>query len=150
MDFWLRTTGVLLSFIGLADATFLYAKRVSGTPLVCDILEGCNIVANSPHSVLFGIPLSLLGAIFFGGMVCATALLFSSYSNRTRLFFFGWSCVGILFSLYFLYVQAFLIGAWCVYCLVSAGTTFGLFFVAFALWRRDSSGILVMSADEVR
>lgn len=134
MNFWLRIVAVCLSFVGLADAAFLYAKRVSGTPLVCDILEGCNIVANSPYSAIFGVPLSLLGVLFFAVLVCLVALLFSPLEKRVRVFLLAWSSVGVLFSLYFLCVQAFLIGAWCIYCLISAAVTFFMFFVGWGLW----------------
>ncbi len=112
---------VALAFLGFADSTFLFAKRLSGGPIPCALgFTGCDEVSKSPHSVLFGVPLSLLGMIFYLG-IGGLALLYLDFKKRilAKLLLLG-TGMGFFLSLYFLYVQKFLIGAFCIYCIASA------------------------------
>ncbi len=112
---------IVLSFIGFADSTFLLAKRMSGGPIPCVLgFTGCDEVSKSPYSALFGIPLSAYGMVFY----LATAVLGILYLDTkkyifARLILFA-TTLGFLLSLYFIYVQKFLIGAFCIYCILSA------------------------------
>ena len=113
---------LLLAFFGLADSLYLAQHQENGTPLLCNVqnLSGCNIVAASEYSRLFGIPLSEYGVVFYGILFVLAALelvLFDQFVRRVLQIF---SLLGVLASLYFTFVQAFLIGAFCIYCSVSA------------------------------
>jgi uncharacterized membrane protein len=125
-----------LAVAGLLDSGYLYFTHLQGGDLSCGFLEGCNVVAASPYSVLFGIPLSLWGLIFYAGvLVLGVGLLTDRLQYVKKLFYIA-AVIGVLFSLYFFYIQAFLIGAWCIYCIISAFLTVALAVVAFYMWRK--------------
>ena len=135
---------VVLGSIGLVDALYLAYSRYMHSSLSCSILEGCNIVAASSHSVLFGVvPLAYLGVVFYASVVLlACTALFVRHRSLVWLLVLA-TGAGALSSLYFLYVQAFLIRAFCVYCILSAVLAFGLSGMTLYILRRDSKvGIL--------
>ena len=117
---------LLLAFCGLADSAYLTQHELSGTPLICNIqnLDGCNIVASSPYAHLFGVPLAEYGVFFYGILFVLAALELVLFDRLLRRVLQWAALFGALASTYFLFVQVFFIGAFCIYCLVSAGITF--------------------------
>ena len=112
---------IALALLGFADSAFLLAKRLSGGPIPCVLgFTGCDEVSKSPYSLLFGIPLSALGMIFYLG-VGLLGVLYLDMRKRiiADLMALG-TVIGFLLSVYFIYVQKFLIKAFCVYCIASA------------------------------
>ena len=129
---------MLLGVLGIADSFYLAQHELTNTALSCGIgnLSGCNIVAQSPYAKIFGIPLGILGIVFYT-IVLATFLV--TYVKRSSLLFRGLAfvtTVGVLFSLYFAYLQVFVIKAICIYCMASAILTVLLWVLAFMLWRK--------------
>ena len=123
---------LILSFCGVANATYIAQSRISGTPLLCNIqnLSGCNIVANSQYSQLFGIPLAEYGVLFYGILFVLAALELVLFDRLLRRVLQGVSFAGILASLYFTGVQVFLIGAFCRYS--HASSLIALFIIILA------------------
>lgn len=127
-------SSLLLIFVGLTNALYLATVTASGETPICSIgvLNGCGVVFTSSYSLFFGIPLSLWGVVYFGGMF-ALMLLYGvvRYVFLARLLFLG-GLVGALFSLYFEALQIFVIHALCAYCLLSAVVTIITFGVIYA------------------
>ena len=128
---------LILSFIGLADAWYLTDTAFTGASLSCSItgLDGCNIVAQSPYSHLFGLPLALYGVIFYG-VLFALAALISVWPLRPgyrALRILG--ILGILASILFLLIQFVFIKALCVYCLLSGIVSLFAWLVTAQLWK---------------
>ena len=111
-----------LAFCGLADSAYLTQHELSGTPLICNIqnLSGCNTVATSPYSHLFGVPLAEYGVFFYGILFVLAALELVLFDRALRRALQAAAVFGVLASLYFTFIQVFLIGAFCIYCTVSA------------------------------
>lgn len=110
---------LLLSFAGLTNALYLVQAYSGVQELTCSI-GGCTTVAESEYSTLFGVSLSSLGVLFFLGLFVlssGTLLLRSQILSGLLLLTAG---VGAIFSLYFMYLQFFIIQAICIYCLLSA------------------------------
>ena len=109
-----------LALLGFADALFIFIEKSLGGPIPCFIGTGCDTVANSPYSKLFGIPLAVYGMVFY----LVTGIITLLYLDTQRAFFarliFLVTGIGFLMSLYFIYIQKFLIGAFCMYCVISA------------------------------
>lgn len=126
---------LLLAFAGLADATYLAQHAESGVPLQCDIqnLSGCNIVTTSSYSQLFGIPIAVYGVFFFAIVFVLAALELVLFDRLLRRALQAAAVVGLLASLYFTFVQTFLIGAFCIYCLTSALIELSIFLIATGL-----------------
>lgn len=113
---------LILAFFGLADSAYLAQSALSGTSLLCNIqnLSGCNVVAASEYSRLFGIPLAIYGVVFYSAVFMLAALELALYNLLLRRALQVASVIGVLSSLYFVFVQKFFIGAFCIYCFVSA------------------------------
>lgn len=116
---------LLLAFFGLADSAYLAQSALSGASLLCNIqnLSGCNAVAASEYSRLFGIPLAIYGVVFYSAVFILAALELVLYNRLLRRVLQAASIVGVLSSLYFVFVQKFFIGAFCIYCFISAVIT---------------------------
>lgn len=129
---------IVLALIGFTDSAYLLAKRISGAPIPCFITSGCDTVSKSPYSVLFGVPLSAWGVIFYLG-IGFLAILYIDTKNLlvAKLIPFA-TTLGFLSSLYFIYVQKFLIGAFCIYCILSAIVSTLLFVFGVVVYRNIS------------
>ena len=118
----LYATAAIVSLIGLADAIYLTVEHVTGQSVRCTIVAGCSEVLSSQYAVVAGMPLAAIGA----------AAYFSVFSLAT-LAAFGYRLAGTLLtvlvlgmfsvSLWLIYLQAFVIHAFCQFCLLSAAVT---------------------------
>ena len=126
----------LLSFAGFLNASYLTFKRFTGGPISCPIFGGCDEVTKSVYSVLFSIPLSVYGmAIYLAVLVLSVAYL-QTKNPRFALGFMGLSVIGFIFSVYFMYIQAFLIGAYCFYCVLSFVFFTTMFLLNIYVWKK--------------
>lgn len=126
---------LLLAFAGIADSVYLAQHELSGTPLLCNIdsLSGCNTVAASSYSYLFGIPVALYGVFFYAVVFMLAALELVLFDRLLRRLLQGAALVGFIAALYFTSVQTFVIQAFCIYCLLSAAIDVALFVIATGL-----------------
>ena len=124
---WLLFFFPALSAIGFADATYLTVKHFLGTPIPCAILKGCEQVANSQYAVVFGIPVALLGSFYYLTILVLAAIYFDSRQPSVLKLLAYLTPFGFLASLWFVYLQVFVIKAICLYCMVSAATSTILF-----------------------
>lgn len=130
---WLPWTMLFVSIAGFADATYLSVKHFTGASIPCTITHGCDIVTKSAYAEIFGIPVALLGSAFY---LTIFAFVFLAMDNKnTRLLQYAgrFTAVGLLASLWFLAAQAFLIKAFCQWCLVSAATSTMLFVLGYVV-----------------
>jgi uncharacterized membrane protein len=114
-----------LDLLGLLIAAYLSVVELGGGVPACGPLHGCEQVALSEYSRIGGVPVAV-----FGVALSLTLLVLALAWWRTELYglllaHYGLSVVGVLFEMYFLYLQVFVIGAVCVWC-----TTYGLSLVA--------------------
>lgn len=120
---------VVVSFSGFMDALYLSIQHFRGLPIICTILEGCNKVANSIYAEILNIPVAYLGVAYYL-TIFLLALWFLAAKNRnTVLLMSGFTIVGFLASVWFVYAQVFIIKAICFYCMISALTSTLLFIV---------------------
>lgn len=114
-----------LAFVGFLDAFYLSYAHYMQDPLVCNLLDGCNVVAKSPYSKILGVPIAYLGVVYYLGMI---KMIFWKYYIPTlsalgeHLFVWG-AYSGAVVSAFFVYIQYAYIGAFCIYCLLSAVIT---------------------------
>jgi uncharacterized membrane protein len=128
----------IVALAGLADATFLTVQALTGETLSCGGSPDCFRVLGSQYSRIAGIPVAALGTLaYFCAFAFATFAAFGY--RRAKLFLM--LTVGAMFlaTLWFLYVQAFLLHAYCRYCLFSAAVTFLLSGLVVALPPRQES-----------
>jgi uncharacterized membrane protein len=119
----LYTAVAIVSLAGLADATYLTVQALTGETLSCGGSPDCFRVLGSSYAKLRGIPVAMLGALaYFSVFSLATFTAFGY--TRARRFLGLVVVVMFLVTLWLLYVQAFLLHAYCRYCLFSAAITF--------------------------
>ncbi len=122
----MKRTGVVLiivlAFCGLSDSAYIAQQETNNASLLCDVqnLSGCNIVAASQYSHLFGIPLADYGIVFYGIIFILAALELVLANKLLRRLLQGISLIGVADSLYFTFLQIFVIRELCIFCLASA------------------------------
>jgi uncharacterized membrane protein len=123
----------LIALCGLADATFLTVMHLTGDDSVCGPSSGCSTVLSSVYASFSGIPTAAFGAvayfIVFSSAVCAVF----GYRRAPELLALTVT-VMFLVTLWFLYLQAFVIHAFCPFCLLSAALTFVLAGIAITVF----------------
>lgn len=115
----------LLSLGGLADSIYLTVTHLTGEDVTCLASSGCSEVLSSSYASVGKIPLGAFGALaYFAAFSLATLVAFGYPRVRT---FLAVVVAGMLATtLWLLYVQAFILHAFCDYCLLSAGLTLSL------------------------
>lgn len=99
----------------------------TGAELSCGLTGGCSEVLGSEYSVVFGVPVALGGAIYYLTAFILMMLYSDIKSAKVLRLVAPLTVLGLFASGYFLYIQAFVIGEYCQYCLLSAVTSTGLF-----------------------
>jgi uncharacterized membrane protein/thiol-disulfide isomerase/thioredoxin len=114
----------LLAVVGLGIAVYLSYVELTQTQAVCGPIGDCNLVQQSPYAYLLGIiPIGVLGAVGYVLILFTWVLQkFSSskWQNTLRLAIWGLAWIGILFSIYLTFLEPFIIGATCAWCITSA------------------------------
>jgi len=119
----LYTAVAIVAVVGLADATYLTVQALTGETLSCGGSPDCFRVLGSSYARLGGIPVAMLGALaYFTVFTFATFAAFG-YARAPKFLVFIAGAM-FLMTLWLLYVQAFLLHAYCRYCLFSAAITF--------------------------
>lgn len=108
---------ILLSFLGLVDTFYLGIKR--GKPVPCSVTTGCEEVLNSEYSAVAGIPISWFGFAFYLTVFSAAVFAVFGEDGLLRLIFWP-AAAAFLISMGLLGIQAFILRAYCQYCLASA------------------------------
>ncbi|OQY36809.1 MAG: hypothetical protein B6243_02160 [Anaerolineaceae bacterium 4572_5.2] len=114
----------VLAIIGLGIASYMSFVEATQTEAVCGPIGHCNEVQQSSYATLFGfLPVGYLG------MIGCVAILFTwvlqNYGpNKWRRLMSttlcGLALFGTLFSIYLTFLEPFVIGASCMWCLSSA------------------------------
>jgi uncharacterized membrane protein len=114
---------LLVSLLGMLDAGYLTVKHYTGAYIPCNILDGCNAVAQSEYSAILGIPVALLGVVFYVTVFILSMALLDSKNEKLIKYILLFAISGFVVSLFLTYLQVFVIKALCIYCLVSAVNT---------------------------
>lgn len=130
---WFVISILTLSIIGIVDSVYLAVKHYTHSDINCSIFSDCDVVTTSVYSIILGIPVALLGVIFYG-LIFILVLMFSKSGNRRSLISLSTvSGIGFLASMWFVYVQAFILNAFCFYCLISALLSTVLFILSIII-----------------
>lgn len=111
----------LLCVIGCGVAGYLAYLEITPAHAICGPVGHCQTVQQSDYAHLFGIlPIGILG---FAGYLAIILTWLVARNRRTRwagLVLLGMTVCGILFSIYLTFLEPFVIGASCIWCLSSA------------------------------
>jgi uncharacterized membrane protein len=114
----------VLCVVGFGVAGYLAYVETAQVQAVCGPVGDCNTVQQSEYARLFGIlPIGVLGLIGYVGIILAwlTARFTTGRPAKLApLALLGMTLVGTLFSIYLTFLEPFVIGATCAWCLASA------------------------------
>lgn len=115
----------IISLVGLAEGTYLTVLNLTGETAICGGSAGCFEVLGSSYAKIGPIPVAALGALaYFTAFAFATFAAFGR--AQARIFFAATVLSMFAMTLWLLYVQAFLLHAFCRYCLFSTAMIFFL------------------------
>lgn len=126
----------ILATCGFFIAKHIYQKKRASQPFVCPIKFDCHSVVNSDYSKFIGIPVEILGMLYYGLLSLSYfALLFLSFvwPPYAIIALVGLSLVAFIFSAYLIWVQMFAIKKYCSWCIVSAIISATIFFLALSI-----------------
>lgn len=115
---------LILSIAGFFDSSYLTILHYKNIIPPCTLAKGCEIVLTSQFSVILGIPIALLGSLFF--LTLIFLLLLKSFNYFKLLILSGVVVSIVLFS-----IQAFILHAFCQYCLLSETIILAIFILSF-------------------
>jgi uncharacterized membrane protein len=130
---WLFVLAAILTLVGLADSIYLTVTHLTGENVTCLASSGCSEVLSSAYASVGRIPLGAIGALgYFLAFSLATLAAFGH--ARARTFLTMVVAVMLATTCWLLYVQAFVLHAFCDFCLLSAGLTLSLSIIVAVAW----------------
>lgn len=130
----LRLAAGLVAGAGGAVAGYLTYVHYRPDALVCTGGGGCETVQESRYAELVGVPVALLGLLAYAAVLAL--VVWDTPVARTLAAAIGLSAAG--FAVYLIVLQAFVIDAWCVWCLVNDFVVVPLLAVVTAMRLRGS------------
>jgi uncharacterized membrane protein len=128
---WPGLVGTATSLLGLGVAGYLtFEHYTSSSSLACSDngVVNCLKVTTSSYSAVAGVPVAVLGLVFFVIMVVLQLPLMWQRPERwLRLVRVGWSVIGLGTVLYLLSAELFSIDAICLWCTAVHALTLVLF-----------------------
>jgi uncharacterized membrane protein len=121
---WRDGVLIALSVLGMAIAGYLAYVETQAVAAFCGPVGDCNTVQSSPYAKLFGVlPIGVLvviGYIAILGVWLWGRWGLGRFSAYAPLFVLAMTLFGVLFSIYLTYLEPFVIGAVCIWCVSSA------------------------------
>jgi uncharacterized membrane protein len=113
----------VVAVVGLGVSLYLASVETSGVEAVCGPVGDCNAVQQSEYASVFGIPIGVLGAIAYVGLIVGWIVTKVSKDRIADVAAFLIAVTafgGTAFSIYLTFLEPFVIGATCLWCLTSA------------------------------
>lgn len=113
-----------LAVLGMGIAAYMSFVEVTGAEAVCGPVGDCNAVQQSPYAILFGVlPVGILGLLGYVALLTAWgAATWGPTTLKPGAWAAAWGMawIGTAFSAYLTFLEPFVIGATCVWCISSA------------------------------
>ena len=132
----------VLALVGMADAAYLTLAHLNFVDLGCGILHGCDEVNLHESSSGFGIPVlkaiptAAFGLMMYVALVALSMVRVASSSpeaaGRAARLQWKLACAGVAVTAWLTYLEAYVIHAWCQWCLASAFIILLIFLTATA------------------
>ena len=123
----------VFSLVGFLLSLYLWLWKIGVMgPLACGS-GSCEYVQTSSYAYVLGVPVAAVGAAGYLGLLGISLLgLQPGWASRREptIWLAVLSGLGIAFTGYLSYLEAFVLKAWCRWCLASAGIIAGIFVAA--------------------
>ena len=122
-------TFLALAVGGVVNSSYLVYKHYQKKPLICPLNHDCNIVTESKWSKIFFIRNEILGLLFYIFLFFSMlALIFNpNLLSILRIIILLATSFGLLFSIFLVLLQKYVIHDYCFYCLISSIITLLIF-----------------------
>ena len=120
---------------GFGVSLYIYYTKKHRKQLVCPIGSNCNAVVNSKYAKFLGVPLEYWGMSYYTILFTAYIVFIFVPHLLSGHFLAGLimlTAAAFFFSLYLLFAQAFLLRQWCIWCILSATLSIGIFIISLA------------------
>jgi protein-disulfide isomerase len=131
-----RVTALLASIVGASASAYLLVGYLTGRPGICLTGSGCDVVRASAFAYPLGIPTPLIGLLFY---LAAAGLVIRGLNTRRlaglppEAALCGVAVVGAIASMILTGLEAFVIEAFCSWCLVQAAASLVLLAASIGL-----------------
>ena len=127
----------ILDIIGLCIALYLSVVELGGGVPYCGPLHGCETVAASKYAWIGPFPVAVYGVML--SLVLLALAIAWIRTNKPALLdlHYGLSLIGVIFEVYFLTLQVFVIHAVCIWCTLYGVSLIARFFVVMVIWVRQ-------------
>ena len=112
----MRWALIVLAVIGIVASSLALREHYRTDSSPCSINErwDCGIVNHSPYAMLFGVPVAVIG---IAGYLLLGLLAF----RKAYPWMLPPVTVALGFAIHLADIEAFVLGAWCIYCAISLG-----------------------------
>jgi uncharacterized membrane protein len=121
---------LVIAFIGLLNSGYLFLSHYRHKKIACPIGGKCNEVTESKYSKTFGIRNDFMGILYYLFVIIVGIFIYNGF-REIKIIFIIIEGLALLFSIYLIYVQAFVLRSYCFYCIVSAVINLILFTMSF-------------------
>ena len=132
-QFW---SMVGLALVGLTDAVFLTIEHYTNANPPCYV-GSCETVLTSPYAIILGVPVAVLGVLYYTSVLGGLLWYMSTLRVLALQLVLAATVVGLGMSLYFFSLMAWVIEAWCQYCLLSGAVSVWLFLSSLIVFRQS-------------
>ena len=112
---------VALAIIGLLVSVYMTIFKITSNDSMCIGSKDCSVVNDSRYSEIYGIPVAVVGALGYAAILAVLLLERNPgfFKQNGTMLLFGLSLTGFLFTLYLIFLEIFLIKAYCPFCITS-------------------------------
>lgn len=131
---------LLLAFLGFLDATYLTITHYKNVAVPCSVTQSCETVLTSTYATIAGVPIALIGTLYF---LCLLVFLLYLVDRKPQGYFvylLHLTGVSFIISLFLVYLQGYVLQAYCQYCLLAEGINTLLFGMALLVYRSRKQG----------
>ncbi len=121
---------LILSLAGFFDSAYLTILHYKNIIPPCTIAKGCETVLTSRFAMIFGVPIALIGSLYFLTLI---SLLLLGFLRYFKILIF----LGIVVSVVLFFIQAFILHAFCLYCLGVEAIILAIFILSFSAKKVD-------------
>lgn len=124
---------LVFGIAGFMLATYIYLKKQRAQPLVCPLNGECDLVTQSEYSKFLGVAVEKMGMAYYTLVISIYALhgfLPGFVPDKVMFLMTGVTIGAFIFSVYLIFIQAFVLKKWCTWCIFSACFTTFIFITA--------------------
>jgi uncharacterized membrane protein len=139
MNQWLKRAQYIFVIVGFIIGVYMTLHKYTEIPFMCFGSGGCATITASRFSVINGVDVPVIGAI--GNLALLAILIFENRNpflqKNGTLIFFEIALAGFLFTLWLIYLEIFVLKAFCPYCVTAQTMMILTFIIAVTRLVRD-------------